>query len=69
MSGHLPPGCTQRECDEAQPGYYDEPMDDDTCPECGGEGIVFDCFDGFCEDAESGCELCERPCPTCAVRQ
>jgi len=24
MSGRLPPGCTQRMCDEAQPGYWDE---------------------------------------------
>jgi hypothetical protein len=31
MSGYLPPGCTQRECDEAQPGYWDEPdMDEPT---------------------------------------
>ena len=39
MSGYLPPGCTQRECDEAQPGYWDEPEDEfedepDEC-ECG----------------------------------
>jgi hypothetical protein len=25
MAGYLPDGCTQRECDEAQPGYWDEP--------------------------------------------
>lgn len=24
MSGHLPDGCTQRECDEACPGYWDD---------------------------------------------
>jgi hypothetical protein len=22
--GYLPPGCTQQQCDEAQPGYWDE---------------------------------------------
>jgi len=26
---YLPPGCTQRECDEAQPGYWDEPEPDE----------------------------------------
>lgn len=25
MAGNLPPGCTQQMCDEAQPGYWDEP--------------------------------------------
>ena len=29
MAGYLPPGCTQRECDEAQPGYWDEPNEPD----------------------------------------
>jgi hypothetical protein len=29
MAGHLPPGCTQRECDMAQPGYWDEPHDEE----------------------------------------
>lgn len=29
MSGYLPPGCTQRECDEAQGGYWDEPAAED----------------------------------------
>ena len=35
---------------------------DDECPICGGEGFVFECFDGFCEDADIGCDDCERPC-------
>lgn len=38
---------------------------DDDCPHCGGEGYTFDCFDGFCVDAESGCEDCARRCPEC----
>jgi len=42
--GYLPPGCTQRECDMAQPGYWDNDpcgfipecvhCDDAGCPEC-----------------------------------
>lgn len=39
---------------------------DDECWNCGGEGYTADCFDGCCEDAESGCEDCSRPCPECA---
>ena len=27
MGGYLPPGCTQDECDQAQPGYWDDPED------------------------------------------
>ena len=43
----------------------DLPDQDDTCQRCGGEGFVFDCFDGFCEDADIGCDDCTRPCPDC----
>lgn len=46
--------------------YDDDPGD---CFECGGEGFVFDCFDGFCVDAESGCDDCTRPCPECRRRK
>ena len=38
----------------------------DECPECGGEGYTYDCFDGCCVDAESGCGDCERRCMECA---
>jgi predicted Fe-S protein YdhL (DUF1289 family) len=38
---------------------------DEECPECGGEGYTFDCFDGCCMDAESGCEDCARRCAEC----
>ena len=40
--GYLPPGCTQKECDQAQPGYWDEP---ELCPECN----TYDC--GICKCA------------------
>lgn len=43
----------------------DFPDDDDTCGNCGGEGYVYDCFDGFCEDAEYGCDDCARRCDWC----
>lgn len=35
------------------------------CPNCGGEGKVYDCIDGFCFDPEGGCELCSSPCEWC----
>jgi hypothetical protein len=37
------------------------------CWNCGGEGATFDCIDGCCVDAESGCEDCERPCIECKI--
>ena len=43
--------------------YDDDPGD---CWHCGGEGFIADCFDGFCEAAEYGCEDCTRSCPECA---
>lgn len=52
-------------------GHHDIGMDhdypDDECPNCGGAGFVYDCIDGFCEDAESGCDLCERACDWCTI--
>lgn len=41
---------------------------DDECPNCGGDGFVFDCFDGCCADADVGCDDCTRPC-SCQKRQ
>jgi hypothetical protein len=40
---------------------------DDDCWHCGGEGYTHDCFDGFCEEAEIGCEDCSRECPECVL--
>lgn len=47
----------------------DAPYDtlDDECPICGGEGFVFECFDGFCADADIGCDDCTRPCECSAL--
>lgn len=42
---------------------------DEECFHCGGEGYTFDCFDGFCEDAEIGCEQCARPCVECKLHE
>ena len=39
---------------------------DDVCPYCGGEGVVFECFDGCCEDSEIGCDDCTETCPHCS---
>ena len=35
------------------------------CYECGGEGYIADCFDGFCVSAEEGCDDCIRKCGVC----
>jgi hypothetical protein len=39
------------------------------CGACGGEGYTYDCFDGCCVDAESGCEECARPCVECRMHR
>jgi len=37
------------------------------CPECGGEGYTYDCFEEWaCIDPEGGCSECERRCLWCA---
>ena len=35
------------------------------CWRCGGEGETFDCFDGFCADADIGCDMCTKKCDIC----
>lgn len=43
---------------------------DDCCPNCGGEGVVYSCFEEWaCIDPESGCDYCERPCDWCRPRR
>ena len=44
---------------------YDDFDYDDSCPNCGGEGVLYSCIDGCCEDAESGCDLCAYRCDWC----
>lgn len=39
--------------------------DDGECANCGGEGVLYDCFDSYCEDAEFGCDDCAYPCDWC----
>lgn len=41
--------------------------DNEECWHCGGEGETYDCIDGCCVDAESGCADCARPCPECRI--
>lgn len=43
--------------------YYDDYEDE--CWNCGGDGYVHDCIDGFCADADYGCDLCTRRCDIC----
>lgn len=44
--------------------------DDDCCPNCGGDGVIYMCFDECaCVDPESGCDLCERRCDWCRPRK
>lgn len=55
---------------KAKPEYSQDEIDDmmglnDDCPYCE-DGFVSDCIDGFCLDAEIGCDLCTRPCEFCS---
>lgn len=50
--------------------YTQDEIDDmtgieDDCPHCGGEGVIYDCIDGQCLDAEIGCDLCSQNCDYC----
>lgn len=68
MAGNLPPGCTQTECDMAQPGYWDDepPQQIFTCEACDGKGhivrrvTVYEHGYGFPHDdgEEIPCERC-----------
>lgn len=52
------------------PHDYDDHDPDDSCPNCGGEGYVYDCFEEYaCVDPESGCDLCMRRCDWCNPRK
>lgn len=51
---------------DAHDPFAFDAVDDEPCQECGGEGVTFSCFDGFCADAEVGCDDCTRACPECA---
>lgn len=44
---------------------YDMPGAEVTCWNCGGEGVTFDCFDGFCLDCDVGCDDCTEDCEIC----
>ena len=46
----------------------DPDHDDGDCPYCGGEGVTFECFDGFCEDCDIGCDDCTQPCSHCGIK-
>ena len=66
MAGYLPDGCTQRECDEAQPGYWDPPQQEFVCDACDGSGVevfgvwVYEpgCSFGHMSDDEVPCGKC-----------
>jgi hypothetical protein len=66
MAGYLPPGCTQRKCDEAQPGYWDPPQQWFVCDACDGSGVfarrvtVYEHGCGFPHD-----DTAEEPCGGC----
>lgn len=51
---------------EALDHWFDE---DDECPECHGEGVVYSCHSDYaCIDPEGGCDLCEQRCDFCRPR-
>lgn len=70
MSAYLPPWCTQRDCDMAQPGYWDAPQQWHECDACQGEGFiarrvtVYEHGCGFPHDgtAEELCGKCNGAC-------
>lgn len=44
--------------------------DDDVCPNCNGEVVVYCCEEEYaCVDPEGGCDLCERRCDWCRPRK
>lgn len=48
--------------------FYDFDDDEDReCPNCGGAGVIYCCFEEFaCIDPEGGCDDCERRCDWCS---
>lgn len=68
----MSPPMPDREGENPQQNPLNDPeppedhFDSDECWQCGGEGYVFDCWDGCCIDADVGCDDCTRPCDICA---
>jgi hypothetical protein len=53
--------------DRMEPDYFDY---DGSCPNCGGEGVIYCCMDEIgCIDPEGGCEFCERRCDWCQPKR
>jgi hypothetical protein len=51
-------------CDDPTDFDFDDDEDAE-CPNCFGEGVIYDCVDGFCVDWLDGCSLCARSCDWC----
>ena len=66
-SGAEPAAQSQAKPLVPNPSDYDDEWDNIDCWNCDGDGYVFECFDGFCLDAEIGCDLCTRQCDVCGV--
>jgi alpha-D-ribose 1-methylphosphonate 5-phosphate C-P lyase len=61
---------TERKDGGPAPEDFEFDETDDTCPNCGGEGVYYDCMDEIgCIDPESGCDLCARRCDWCNPRK
>jgi hypothetical protein len=55
---------------DSDPHNHDDDLDGDTCPNCGGDGYVYNCFEEYaCVDPEGGCDLCMRRCDWCNPRK
>lgn len=54
---------------KVEPPDYDDDWHLDVCGNGCDDGWVADCFDGFCVNAEDGCELCIRRCDWCNPRK
>ena len=67
-------GAMDRTPQDPNDPYTEAPVflnDDGTegeCWQCGGEGYLYDCFDGMCEYADDGCEDCAKRCDSCKPR-
>lgn len=56
--------------DEYLDDWPDDGGDSDICPNCGGEGVVANCFEEFaCLYPEEGCNFCMTRCDWCRPRK
>jgi hypothetical protein len=61
-----PPMTPEAAAERAAIDDYDDYDDDGECWNCGGEGVVYNCFTEYaCVFPEDGCDECMRRCDVC----